>query len=1365
MGNQFFGFSPESFEQFTRALSVLVFGPGVRAFGNGPDGGREATFLGEVPYPYPPASHWTGYGVIQAKCKEKSESTQRDQDWALRLLTDELEAFVNSEKRHPKPEYYVFVTNVEFSSVVGGGKDRAENLIQSYYGRLPLKGHAVWDANQLTALLAVHEELRRRFREFLTTGDILSAMLTEIERHRPNTTRILSMFLERELRADEASRLDQAGNRTDDQLRLAQLFFDLPASTHPQVVAPKETVDAAGRLPHGVLWEMLHAGSCKLDPKTLYDQETSSSEGEDVQFPARFVLLGGPGSGKSTLGQFLAQIHRAALLMRREPYLLEPQTRRIIEETRQLCEREGLPWPTTPRYPFRVELNRFAKRLTSLKQCQVSTLAGYLLSGMRSEDTLNHEVFLEWIATYPSLLILDGLDEVPATSNREEVIKTVDDFLSVARQMGADIFVVGTSRHQGYAGEFAGGVVAIRHILPLSTPRALRYVESYANARFGVSNPQKAKEIITRLNESSRRQLTAELMGSPLQVTFMATVVAARGDPGEDRWQLFDSYYRTIYDRERQKAVPPYDTVLSKQQPTIDRLHHDIGFWLQYRGETTGGTAATLTIDLFERLVDSYLAEIGRDDPDKQHLVALITEAARHRLVFLTSRVAGELSFDVRSLQEYMAAECLTSGDPELVQSRLRAIAPAPYWRNVFLFAVSKCFADTRSRHLQDSIRVLCEDLNSPSDRLLAATKTGSELALDILQSGAVAENPNYSRHLARIGLALLQQPYLSNDREEGPSAERRLAAVYRDFLENVYREEIELRIGQSEVKRTLGTWPLLLRLCQEGIHWAEDLLQSHWPSDVSRLMVLAPVFSNAAQVPFARRRLENFLPTLSPSKALSFLQFFTLDQESSDLFGALLSLRRHRGSEITIPLRIPGVKHDGCRFRLVSIRQTDSKARDTYAALSGMKQHHPGWLPFVLAANFLESPNRGTLARILDQCAAGGWEPDDKAFLWSLPWPLSLALDSAESGDELRSTANLLRKPAVSAAQDWAATEDVWSSEGITLDQVMECARQPGPLDILLGSRGFPSTGALSIIGGGYPDSSIRTLYQAALKAHPGEFKSALVWFLCLAGTYNARFVECVEPSQLRVLLSYKDKRRFSWQENCVRRPERLKKEAKWLEFFDWLGRSDILSPFYREGSHGAKTQDDDWCEAFQDAFIRGGTRERLLSVFSKAHHPVRLGLLRLLGRLASTGKTMEQIPPQMLNLSLFPEPRFKLAALLVRIAQRNLKADEARQLAREAVALLAPPAEGYADGLLFGTIDSHVAGNEGLSEFLLELRERIPMEMHLGTASCEKRLRWIVRGRSSSLQSPELLRKLRLPAMPETSRIAECFGKPSKP
>jgi hypothetical protein len=304
-----------------------------------------------------------------------------------------LKAFVSSAKRDPKPEYYVFVVNVELTSA--GGRDEADKLLQGYYGKLPLKGHAVWDANQLTGFLNKYEDLRRRFTAYLTPGDVLAAMLATIERRRPNATRILTAFLERELRADEASRLDQAGNRTDDQLRLASLFFDLPASAEPRLSPPEEKPDASGKLPPGVLADLLRDGSRKLDPTTHYEQETAGIYGRSESFPTRYVLLGGPGSGKSTLGQFLAQVHRAALLERCPPQSLEPQTRRNIAEIRALCDRDGLPWPVTPRYPFRVELNRFAKALASAESDHVSSLERYLLNALKREHALAHEDLIE----------------------------------------------------------------------------------------------------------------------------------------------------------------------------------------------------------------------------------------------------------------------------------------------------------------------------------------------------------------------------------------------------------------------------------------------------------------------------------------------------------------------------------------------------------------------------------------------------------------------------------------------------------------------------------------------------------------------------------------------------------------------------------------------------------------------------------------------------------------------------------------------------------------------------------------------------------------------------------------------------------
>ena len=139
----------------------------------------------------------------------------------------------------------------------------------------------------------------------------------------------------------------------------------------------------------------------------------------------------------------------------------------------------SLPWPATPRYPFRVELARFAK---ALADGRVSTLADFLRTALRGAADLDHQDLLRWLKLAPCLLILDGLDEVPATGNRDAVVGAVNAFLIEARHAGTDLFVVATSRRDGYGGEFAGGVVAFRSLRPLSQARALRYVTLYAGS-------------------------------------------------------------------------------------------------------------------------------------------------------------------------------------------------------------------------------------------------------------------------------------------------------------------------------------------------------------------------------------------------------------------------------------------------------------------------------------------------------------------------------------------------------------------------------------------------------------------------------------------------------------------------------------------------------------------------------------------------------------------------------------------------------------------------------------------------------------------------------------------------------------------
>jgi hypothetical protein len=1327
MTNQFSGFSSDSFEQFVRSLAVAVLGPGITAFGDGPDGGREATFTGRIPYPFPPTAQWSGYGVIQAKCKLRQESTSKDLSWTIAQLKTELDAFVSSKKRSPKPEYYIFVTNVELSSAPGGGRSKCEALIANYYAKIPLKGHAIWDSNQLNVLLANHHEVRNAFGAYLTPGDLIAKLIAQSEQGRTQATYQITAFLEREILSDETSRLDQAGNRTEEQLRLARLFFDLPATPEASLTPPKENTDRDGRLPHGVLFEILRAGSRKLDSRTVYEQETSSSGKTTLPFPTRYVLLGGPGSGKSTIGQFLAQIHRAAILDRRDPRFLVTQTRQAIKETKEFCEREDLLWPATPRLPFRVELNRFAKALAS---GEVTTLEGFILNSVSRDHTATLTDFLDWIKDYPCLLILDGLDEVPASSNRGQLVRSVNEFVASTRQIGLDLFIVATSREQGYSGEFATNTVGFRHILPLSTSRALRYVESYAMARFGSTDPQRARDIVEKLSGSIEQNLTAQLMSTPLQVTFMVTVVAAKGDPGEDRWQLFSSYYRTVYDRERQKAVRPYDSVLSKQQALIDRLHHDVGFLLQQQGEQATEKFSSFPLSKFESLVDQYLDDAGHDEANKKQLATMIVDAARHRLVFLTSRISDEISFDVRSLQEYMAAECLMTGSQEAIKHRLQSIAPSRYWRNVFLFAVSKCFRDAQSRHLQDTIRVLCEDLNNGQDALLVAGKEGSELALAILQSGAVSENPNHARGLAKVAIEAVSIPHLSNDWRHGASHEHQLAMTYRDELMAVFRNELELRIGHSDFSHSVWAWPLLIRLMSRNIPWANQLGDKCWPSEISRqekLILNMP--EGLAEVSWLRKRLRMVIRELPPSKA-----------EKLELVGP------HKLDVINM-LDIPWIKASRSRKSGIALSISGKIIQEIqllFTTLGGdwklsaseinvaPKSTHPGWLPFFLAERLLVNPSKEVLSKILEDCAASGWNRENSSSLFQLPWPLACCLECAQNANDLREMATQAKQGVFGDFEDWNAAEERWKLDGIRLEDFEpSSAGLPFNKDIRI--RGYPRSMSWSLSP--FTDledmKKIFTLGSILDKNIAG----AIIFSFNFALERSRHTPNFVTPSRLKTFIERHCSKGEFWGWQFIEYPKNQKIVKSWLSFFDWLGRSDFIDsvpiPFYFDDGRGME-----WCTVIQEEFIKSNAANRSL------------GLLQLLSQFAQQGVVLKLVPLNMLHLSNFTNRRDQLAAMLVNLSRPDMNMEEIPVFSKLCETIFEGEDKEQSN-ILIRTIEAHLGRSPAVLELVLRLHvfaveHSLPISADLAGI-----LESALQKRPSDLQESGMLKQLGLPVI----------------
>jgi predicted NACHT family NTPase len=153
----------------------------------------------------------------------------------------------------------------------------------------------------------------------------------------------------------------------------------------------------------------------------------------------RTVLIGGPGQGKSTLGQFVAQIHRAHLLQR--AHELDADQLRFL--------------PTTVRIPVRIILKDYAQAMTEGPGPHALEFYIASLFTERAARGVSAENIQEIIRTNPTLLILDGLDEVTDRKLRDRMLQYVSEFIGrVEDVLHGDLQVIATSRPTGYSDQF-----------------------------------------------------------------------------------------------------------------------------------------------------------------------------------------------------------------------------------------------------------------------------------------------------------------------------------------------------------------------------------------------------------------------------------------------------------------------------------------------------------------------------------------------------------------------------------------------------------------------------------------------------------------------------------------------------------------------------------------------------------------------------------------------------------------------------------------------------------------------------------------------------------------------------------------------
>jgi hypothetical protein len=792
-----------------------------------------------------------------------------------------------------------------------------------------------------------------------------------------------------------------------------------------------------------------------------------------------------------------------------------------------------------------------------------------------------------------------------------------------------------------------------------------------------------------------------------------------------------------IYDREVERDIPAAE-ILRDYKPDIDTIHYRVGLLLQIEGERSGRTDARLSRARLTDIIRDRLIEEEHSEKEVNDLQEKITKAAAERLVFLAGLEADRVGFEIRSFQEFMAAECLMEGDDKSIRERLREIGPVSYWRNIFLFAAGKCFAERQ--HLRDVILTLCEEMNEdPDDETLRVTMAGSHLALDLLEDGPARRQPKYAQALARNALRLLDlQP---------SDYHRRLAELYEPGLTQTYKQEIANRLGLAHSKDRLGAWACLNHLVELAVAWADEIVNHNWPDGHDQALDLLPIVSERGITSKLFSRMANSLPLFSPKELELFFFLFDrnkrpihedanravdlskIDPNLPVIVGALGAVYG-RGGNANVPVHLPSAVESPLKLKYFTLD------RDSYdwLSLKDIKNLHPDWGPLVAVARFLENPSKNTLANELRIIACQELEdfrrPNLAVTKLAAPWPLAGCYLRAKNESELLTIADRVASGHFGDIEDWRNAEDRWRSKGVTAEDFYYSSRNPWPFDEQIADRGFP----FNVCGFSFTHSEatgefiddLLEVYQRIGDDAVCSFVAHVLFVLITDFGGVGRKRELGLLTEL-----FKHAKHFSrWVTiDFGAVTYELLVSSEGLRFFDEIGRLARLYSFrVDEGRIGSM-------------FAR---------VFSI--NPSKTGLLRIFSYIRDI--SAEPIPLKLLNPDLYDDLSIKEAAVVVRLGQRNLDSHEQADLARLTTDIahqqVKTPFIQRLDvpGIVhraLSAVRGYEADDSCIEPFLLELRRNLS-DKELQSAITDVLIE-VLRLRLSRIRQPEVWSRLRLP------------------
>lgn len=460
------------------------------------------------------------------------------------------------------------------------------------------------------------------------------------------------------------------------------------------------------------------------------------------------VLLGYPGSGKSTFVNFLGWC--------------------LVQEHLEKNSVNGLKrlngWTLGALLPARIVLRELVVWADGQKlhQATAQTLWDYL-SYQTRELGYEHEyaALKKHLQDRGGVLLLDGLDEVREADQRRDFIKqAVEKFAGANKALRLIVMCrpYAYQRDEWKLDNFH--VHTLATFSPEQTAEFIRVWYRVIGPREGW-NDARIKEKTNALVSASRMPHLRDLASRPLFLTLMATLHTA-GQLPEDRADLYDRSVKLLLDAwQGDKGGGLGEFGLNTE--TVERILGHVAL----AAHTAQGTSVVLrekstVADIpRETLREAFKAHVKSGDRADE-----VVEYIQRRAGLLIAQDNHTYTFPHRSFQEFMAAFAAVES-PDYPDDMVdRVLKDRDWWREVYLLAAGRA-RSPRFSNAVELLDCLCSEgpAQSPDADTAANALLAAQGAAQVRLATRVAEVPRFAKTLHRLQdwlVAALQQELLS---------------------------------------------------------------------------------------------------------------------------------------------------------------------------------------------------------------------------------------------------------------------------------------------------------------------------------------------------------------------------------------------------------------------------------------------------------------------------------------------------------------------------------------------------------------------------------------------------------------------------